>query len=346
VVLNTVADPPVLASITNYTITEGDLLIFTNSATDDTVPARTLTFSLGAGAPAKATIDPVAGIFQWRPGPSQAPSTNIISVIVSDNGTPSLSATQQFTVIVRASSSEFFLGLGSTNVLAGSTNFVPITLQSGLALTNITAVLSGPGTSLTNLNIQAVSPEVLSTLLQATGSNQYSLNLTLNPALSPGDLRTLAQLNFTAASQLHSAFVPLNLSQLTGTQSDGTPAPKPGTGAGQVLLIGLEPMLVASLGPDAGRLVTLYGNPLASYELDDSANLGGPWQELMRVPLTNTFAVLPVSNSLPQVFYRAYEFSNDPPAPGVGFPIPSNTVLLLAPQTNTASSNPAATSQP
>jgi hypothetical protein len=335
VVLAIVADPPVLAPITNYTISEGDLLTITNSATDDTVPARTLTYSLGAGTPAKATVDPVTGVFQWRPSPSQAPSTNTISVIVSDNGTPSLSATQQFQVIVRQSSSEFFLALGSTNVLGGSNGFVPVTLQSGLALTNISAILQGPGSSLTNFTLSAVSPEVLSTLVQAIGSNQYSVNLSLNPALSPGDLRTLAQLNFTAAPQLHSEIVPLTFSQLAGIQSDGTAAPKPGVGAGQILLITAEPLLSAALGTNGVHLLTIYGTPGSSLELQYNTNLSvKQWHNVAQTPLTNTSIVLADSNSAPQVFYRAYEFSTNPPAPGLSSPTPSNTVLLLVPQTN------------
>src|SRR5205807_6622681 len=65
-------------------------------ATDTDQPPQTLTFSLGAGAPTGASIDPTSGRFAWRP--ITAPSTNIVRLVVTDNGKPSLSATQ--TVIV------------------------------------------------------------------------------------------------------------------------------------------------------------------------------------------------------------------------------------------------------
>jgi hypothetical protein len=56
-----------------------------------------LTYSLNA-APAGATIGAVTGLLTWTP--TIAPSTNQFVVVVNDNGTPSLSATQSFTVIV------------------------------------------------------------------------------------------------------------------------------------------------------------------------------------------------------------------------------------------------------
>jgi hypothetical protein len=89
---------PVLAAISNRVVTLGQTLAFTASATDTDQPPQTLTFSLGAGAPAGAGINPGTGQFSWKP--ATAPNTNLLSVIVADNGVPSLSATQTFTVTV------------------------------------------------------------------------------------------------------------------------------------------------------------------------------------------------------------------------------------------------------
>jgi hypothetical protein len=90
--------PPTLASINNVEMIIGQTLVFTASATDTNVPAQALTFSLGAGAPALANINPATGQFQWMP--ASAPATNTICVVVTDNGTPALSATQTFHVII------------------------------------------------------------------------------------------------------------------------------------------------------------------------------------------------------------------------------------------------------
>ncbi len=59
---------------------------------------KTLTFSLGSGAPTNATINPVNGLFNWTPTAAQTSGTNIITVVVTDNGVPPLSSTQSFTV--------------------------------------------------------------------------------------------------------------------------------------------------------------------------------------------------------------------------------------------------------
>jgi hypothetical protein len=51
-------------------------------------------------APGNATLDPVSGIFTWRPPVSQANTTNLITTSVTDNDTENLSATDSFNVIV------------------------------------------------------------------------------------------------------------------------------------------------------------------------------------------------------------------------------------------------------
>jgi len=99
IVVNEVNEAPVLAAIANKTIAEGATLSLTAAATDADLPANTLAFSL-VGAPSGATIDPGTGAFAWTPSSAQAPSTNTISVKVTDNGTPALSDTKTFTVLV------------------------------------------------------------------------------------------------------------------------------------------------------------------------------------------------------------------------------------------------------
>ena len=91
--------PPVLSAISNQTIMAGRTLLVTNSATDADIPAQTLTFSL-LTAPTNAAINASSGLFTWRPTIAQSPSTQTVAVVVADNGTPIMSATQSFTVTV------------------------------------------------------------------------------------------------------------------------------------------------------------------------------------------------------------------------------------------------------
>jgi hypothetical protein len=64
------------------------------------VAPRTLSYSLAAGAPTNATINPTNGVFTWIPTDAQGPSTNTLSVIVTDNSSPPLSDTKTFTITV------------------------------------------------------------------------------------------------------------------------------------------------------------------------------------------------------------------------------------------------------
>jgi hypothetical protein len=92
-------EPPILAPIPDYTIHEGIALVFTNLANDIDFPLNTLSFGL-SDAPAGATLDPVTGLFSWTPSEAQGPGTNTVVIIVTDSGTPSLSVTQVFSIVV------------------------------------------------------------------------------------------------------------------------------------------------------------------------------------------------------------------------------------------------------
>ena len=91
---------PTLAFVDDQTINAGVTLVVTNSVTDAEVPPQTLTFSLLSITPTNATLDATTGVFTWRPLVSQADTTNLIVVRVTDNGAPSLSDTNSYTITV------------------------------------------------------------------------------------------------------------------------------------------------------------------------------------------------------------------------------------------------------
>ena len=91
--------PPVFAAISNYTVNVGQTVAFTASATDTNQPPPTLTFNL-LSAPSNALLNASSGAFSWRPLVSHATTTNPITLEVTASGSPSLSATQYFTVTV------------------------------------------------------------------------------------------------------------------------------------------------------------------------------------------------------------------------------------------------------
>jgi len=101
VIVNEVNLPPILAAIADQNVLAGSSVVVQVTATDADIPIHVLTFSLGVGAPIGASIDASTGLFSWTPTMAQGPSTNRVTVRVTDNGVPPLSATTTFTIVVQ-----------------------------------------------------------------------------------------------------------------------------------------------------------------------------------------------------------------------------------------------------
>jgi hypothetical protein len=112
---------PVLPHQIDRTVPVLTLLTVTNSVSESGLPPSALHYEL-LTPPAGAQIDG-NGIITWLPTSAQSPSTNILTTVVTENGSPQLSATNVFNVVV-----------------------VPMTLSIELKNTN-SAVLSWPALS-------------------------------------------------------------------------------------------------------------------------------------------------------------------------------------------------------
>ncbi|MHB1416408.1 MAG: putative Ig domain-containing protein [Chloroflexota bacterium] len=100
VTVNEVNEVPASASIGDKAVDEGTTLTFTASATDADLPANTLTYSLEGDVPGGATIDRATGAFSWVPSELQGPGSYTFDIVVTDNGSPPLSARETITVTV------------------------------------------------------------------------------------------------------------------------------------------------------------------------------------------------------------------------------------------------------
>jgi len=115
---------PVLDLIGDRIVDEGSLLSFTATASDPDTPAQVLSFSLDAGAPAAASIDPSTGEFAFTP--SDGPATYVLTVRVTDNGLPALNDSETFMITVKnvaptvAAGSDQTVNVGSPVTLNGS----------------------------------------------------------------------------------------------------------------------------------------------------------------------------------------------------------------------------------
>lgn len=300
--------PPVMDPINNWTIHVGNRLGFPITALDP--EGDLLTYTLLSG-PTNATLNPTTGFFEWRPSRLQSPSTQVIMVQATDNGTPPQSAVAQFTITVNPIYG-FQLTLGSTNILAGESNAVPVVLKSDVDLTNVTFVLTLPSTgSLTNLALQALAPEVFSYGVTPMGVGVYTLNLEVDPLRIQYATRTLGMLSFRSLPEEHSGIVPLATTNLAARNQRGAAVTNGLTQSGQVIVVGREPLLVAN----RDETLTLYGRPGASYVVQEKTNLWAPtpWNHMLRLPLSDRFLTFPASVRTPNMFYQAYEFQTDQP---------------------------------
>ncbi|MBI5384950.1 MAG: hypothetical protein HZA90_09730 [Verrucomicrobia bacterium] len=94
-----------LSPVSVLPVSEGSTISFTVPGFDDNNPAQQLRWTLAPGSPDGAMIDPATGEFSWTPTEAQGPSTNLVTLRVSDDGIPSLSANNSFTVIVNETNS-------------------------------------------------------------------------------------------------------------------------------------------------------------------------------------------------------------------------------------------------
>ena len=283
--------PPILSTVANRTINEGRLLTITNQAIDFDRPAQHLTFRLAPGAPDGAAIDPVTGVFQWRPTETQGGTTNLFLISVQDDGAPSLSATQRFSVIVRDTQSDFVLSVGTTNLLAGTSNTVPLQLVSSADLGWMTFALEAGDPHLVNLDLRSLAEEVAGASFEPMGESRFRIRLEFDSSRVQSGSRTVAQLNLLTQGSGHSSIAEFGLDELTAARSGGEEIQRAGLVGGRVFVIEHEPMLDGARAATGSVGLTIYGLPGHRYRLQSRAGLepGALWQDEATVQLNGTF---------------------------------------------------------
>jgi hypothetical protein len=309
---------PLLAGITNATVRPDDLLMFQVTASDP--DSDSLTFSLDTGAPAGTIVTNLVTrithpggsstfvtntVFLWVPTRAQASSTNMITLRVTDNGGPPMSAAQTFTVVVL---DYLEIALGSTNVQSGDSVAVPISLASSDGVTNLDFTIVWPNDYLSNAALVVTAPQVGAASLQDQGG-KLVLSLHAVPGQVLQATQQLALLTFEAISNQFSAFVPLPLSNANAAKPDGTHYVNYLTPVARVAVIEGEPLLLASLSTNLSRELTLYGRLGRNYELQSSTSLASPivWKPQWDYVQTNGAITISVGSAPPMIFYRIFQ---------------------------------------
>ena len=310
VIVREVNSAPLLAPVAGQLVNESQTLLVTNTATDGDLPQQALRFELGPDAPEGAIIDPDTGVLSWMPSPIQGGTTHRVVIVVRDDGMPSLSATQLLSVVVRNSSPDFTVSVGTTNVFAGESSSVPLRLSAGVPLTAAAFVLETPETLVTNLILEPLVPEVGNASLQTEGDGRFNISLRSDADNSLQGLDTIARLRFTAISNGPSAVAALKVTGVSGTLRNGETLSGGRTFGGRVFIIAQEPLLDVALADGQTRSLTLYGQPGHSYEIQVATNLDETveWLRLTETVLPAPFLALsPMPETAPVVFYRARE---------------------------------------
>lgn len=278
-----------------------------NHVTDLNNPALKLIYTLEAGAPTNATINPTNGLFRWRPIRSQAPSTNLITARVYDEDHPSVNATVSFTVVVK---DYVELTIGQGILQTGETNSAPIELFSTTPVVDAQFQVSFDATRLTNLSVIELAPETAKVSLQMTSTDTAQLSIVAEPGVSLQGTQQLARLQFEALPDVTSAFVPLRASLTTGTRAEAGLDPTLLANDGRAVVIGTQPLLEPTFTSPTVRQLMLYGRRGVTYTVESSTNMANAsaWRSRGTLPgstMTNLFRVLPLTATpAPPVFYR------------------------------------------
>src|SRR5207302_667244 len=156
----------------------------TASATDVDLPANTLTFAL-VSAPTGMTINPANGAISWTPSEAQGPSTNVVSVSVTDNGVPALSVTNSFTVTVTEANLTPLLSATDVDLPANTLTFALVSAPVGMSINASSGAISwtpreaqGPSTNVVSVSVTDNGVPALS----VTNSFTVTVNV---PATTP-----------------------------------------------------------------------------------------------------------------------------------------------------------------
>jgi len=274
---------PALTALPNYYANALQLLSVQASATDGSLAANQLYFSLEPGAPDGAGVDPTNGLFTWIPSRQQATTTNVITLTVTDSGAPPLSDSKSFTVVV---SDYTELTLGFIDTLAGLTDSVPLTAFSSIPLTSVSLAMDYPGDRLTNWAAQPWPPMGVDGYSDPTNGNRLYLSFAPTNSQPFISTQALAYLSFSSLTNGRSAMLPLMLAQGSAVRADGGVVTNVALNHGRVVLIVREPVLQASVGDDGTKSLDVHGLPGTTYWVEYTTNLVPPLQWTEAWPIT------------------------------------------------------------
>jgi hypothetical protein len=301
--------PPTLEVIPDFIV---DVLhpIFFRALGSNAVPGAQLAYSLDPGAPVAARIHATNGIFVWKPARADADTTNQITIRATDLGAPALSAARTFTVVVR---DYVELSLPGVVMQGGQSTNLLLECAVTAPLTNLHVALSLPVDRITAPSVENLVSSIATMSVDNSQLGRVALTFAVLPGQFLAGTQALARLNFTAALEPSSAFVPLQLDEVVAARAQPGLALGVLLNHGRAVVVNREP-LVESFAASGSRSLILYGHPGTNYTVETAASAFGPWQTWQPVALSTLFTTLNTTDgtNTPLVFYRAREGTDTP----------------------------------
>jgi hypothetical protein len=287
------------AVFSDYTATSSGIMnlqVMAPALTTDQV-----TYSLAAGSPAAATINPDTGILSWNSTLGIPGSTNDLTVLITDLTNPGASTEETLLITVPDYLS---LAAASVPVQTGESASLPLTAVSSGGATNLVITLDWPGNQLFNPTLTFNAP-VAGGVLVNQGTNLSIQVWTANGETLAGT-NQFAQINFQAAAGQTSAFLELPIISVSANNMDGSTVTNAIPAAGEVVVIGTNPLLLPGYSPNTGRVLTIYANPGVNYEIECTTDLASAnsWQLLENYQPTNIVESVNLDSANPTAFYR------------------------------------------
>jgi hypothetical protein len=114
-------------------------------------------------------------------------------------------------------------------------------------------------------------------------------------------------LNFLAVTNQPSAFVPLSFGSVSAIKPGNVIYSNYVTHPGTVIVVQDKPLLVAGLGTNLSRNLTLLGRIGTNYQLQFSTNLSSVWYPAMNYSQTNGAITISIDSSNPAIYFRLYQ---------------------------------------
>ncbi|HEY5910375.1 MAG TPA: hypothetical protein VJA21_07200 [Verrucomicrobiae bacterium] len=262
-----------------------------------------LTYSLDAAAPAGAAIINRRGvpIFTWTPTSAYASTTNLIIIHVNDTTKPALSTNQAALVTVLD-----YLEVSpiSSAVEAGQTASLPICVSSSEGATNLSFNLSWPNNLFGTPTLTIPASSKVSGSITSQGTSLL-VKISSDPNRVMTGSNVVAQLTFLALSSQPSAFVKLEVTNVSGRKPTGATYAYCTSQKARLAVVKDQPLLEWGGTGSAGSILT-YGKIGTNYTLQSSSNLLLPaaWSTAITYKQTNVLQSLRVDTTQPLRLFR------------------------------------------